>query len=361
MIKAFRKLGHEVKVVSLIGEQTNVATKKQGKWTRIKKMMPGFVFELAEIAYNLHGYRMLSYAIRDFKPDFIYDRYVNYNYSAVAAGNQHRVPVILEVNAPYSLEKLTFDENLTFKNLSRRFESKICRDASKVIAVSTPLKNVLVSSGVPADQIVVMPNGADPDVFRVDADDCEIRRQWGLEGKIVIGFTGILRPWHGLDLLIDAFESVAKRRKDLHLLIVGDGPIRDDIERTIAQKGLFEKVSITGRQPHEKVNQFVAAIDIAVSPRATFYASPMKLLEYMAMGKAIVAPDMENIRDILSHQEDGILFQAEDADAMAKAMEELVSHPARRIALGKQSRKKIEAERTWLHNARDVVSMVEAL
>lgn len=361
LIKAFKNLGHEVRVVSMIGEKTNVATKKQSKLTRIKKMMPPFLFELAEIGYNLHGYRSISKAVRDFKPDFIYDRYVNYNYSAVGVGRQHNIPVILEVNSPYSFQKQTFDEKLIFKNLSRWFERKICQNASKVITVSTPLKTFLTSIGVPLNHIVVMPNGADPEVFRADVDDREIRRQWRLEGKIVVGFTGILRPWHGLDLLLKAFESLAQDRDDLHLLIVGDGPIRSEVESEIKQKGLMEKVTITGRQPHEKVNRFVAAIDIAVSPRATFYASPMKILEYMAMGKAILAPDMENIRDILSHEEDGFLFKEEDIASMTEGLRALVEDSALRLKLGHHARKKIENERTWAHNARAVLSIIETI
>ena len=79
-------------------------------------------------------------------------------------------------------------------------------------------------------------------------------------------------------------------RSDLHLLIVGDGPIRCILEKTVANNGLSGKVTITGRQLHEMVRFFMAAMDIAVSPLSTFYASPMKIIEYMAMGKALWPP-----------------------------------------------------------------------
>ncbi len=359
MIKAFRKLGHEVKVVSLIGEQTNVATKKQGKWTKVKKMLPGFLFELGEIAYNLQGYRSLSAAVRSFRPDFIYDRYVSYNYSAVGIGRSYDIPVMLEVNSPYSYQKQTFDEKLLFKNLSRTFERKICQNASKVITVSSPLKKFLISIGVDDSQIVVMPNGADPDVFDLSIDGSRLRKQLGAEGKIIIGFTGILRPWHGLELLVQAFETIVKQHPETHLLIVGDGPIRAEIEADVAKRGLSDKVTITGRQNHSEVNRYVAVMDIAVSPRATFYASPMKILEYMAMGKAILAPDMGNIRDLLKHKEDGFLFQKEDVSALTEGLQTLIRQEELRLALGKNARKKIETERTWGHNARDVITLVE--
>jgi glycosyltransferase involved in cell wall biosynthesis len=100
-------------------------------------------------------------------------------------------------------------------------------------------------------------------------------------------------------------------------------------------------------------------MDIAVSPRATFYASPMKILEYMGMGKAIVAPDMENIRDILTHEHDGILFRPEDSGSLAKSLQHLITDVAVRAQLGASARQKIVAERTWLHNAKDVMRLID--
>jgi glycosyltransferase involved in cell wall biosynthesis len=359
IVKAFRQLGHDVRVLSLIGEATNTTSKAQSRWARLARLMPGFVYEFGEMAYNLHGYVSLSRAVQEFRPDFIYDRYVSYNYSAVGTGRRYGLPVILEVNSPYSFQKQTFDETLYFKHVLRFFERRICRDATRVVVVSTPLKKFLVSIGVPTERIVVMPNGTDPDVFHPDIDGQPIRQQYGLEGKIVIGFCGILRPWHGLELLIQAFAEAVQSRTDLHLLIVGDGPIRAEFEGLLRDRGLDRYVTITGRQPHERVRLFVAAMDIAVSPRATFYASPMKILEYMGMAKAIVAPDMENIRDILTHMHDGLLFRAEDAGSLAKSLQYLIGDAARRARLGQTARRKIEAQRTWLHNAQEVIRLVE--
>ena len=359
IIKAFRQLGHDVRVLSLIGEATNTTSPAQSRWSRVAKLMPGFVYELGEIAYNLHGYLSLSQAVEEFRPDFIYDRYVSYNYSAVGTGRRYGIPVVLEVNSPYSFQKQTFDETLYFRQVLRFFERKICQDATHVVVVSTPLKKFLASIGVPDERIVVMPNGTDPSVFHPHIDGEPIRQQYGLEGKVVIGFCGILRPWHGLELLLQAFAEVSLGRPDLHLLIVGDGPSRADLERLLRDRGLTRQVTITGRQPHERVRVFVAAMDIAVSPRATFYASPMKILEYMGMGKAIVAPDMENIRDILTHEQDGLLFRAEDAGALAKSLQYFIGNAARRAEFGKMARQKIEAERTWSHNAQAIVHLLE--
>jgi glycosyltransferase involved in cell wall biosynthesis len=102
-------------------------------------------------------------------------------------------------------------------------------------------------------------------------------------------------------------------------------------------------------------------MDIAVSPRATFYASPMKILEYMAMGKAVVAPAMENIRDLIDDGRTGLLFVADDAADLAARLEELIQSPARRGALGAAARREVERARNWDANARIVAGKAEEL
>ncbi len=357
MVKAFRALGHEVRVVSLIGEQTNVATTRQRRWAGVRRMLPGVVYEFAEMGYNVPGYLAMRRAIREFRPDLVYDRYVNYNASAVMAARRARVPVFLEVNSPYSYQKQTFDERLYLASVSRAFERRICSAATKVIVVSTPLKRFLASIGVPDERIVVMPNGADPAVFSPDHDAGPLRERLGLRDAVVIGFSGILRPWHGLELLLEAFSRLAADDPRLHLLIVGDGPIRAELDAAISAKQLEQRVTITGRVPHQQVRDYVALMDVAVSPRATFYASPMKVLEYMAMGKAIVAPAMDNLRDILVDGEDGVLFTPEDVDALSQQLARLTRDSHLRQRIGLAARAKIERERTWLHNAREVARL----
>jgi glycosyltransferase involved in cell wall biosynthesis len=359
MVKAFRKLGHEVQVVSLIGESTNSQSKPQRWWSAVKKAMPSFLYELGELSYNAHGYLSLASAVREFHPDFIYDRYVSYNYSAVGVASRYRLPVFLEVNSPYSYQKRTFDEKVCYKRLLALFERKICRAATRVIAVSTPLKEFLISAGVPERKIIVIPNGVDTEVFHPAINGQEVRKRLGIEQKMVIGFTGILRPWHGLDFLLQAFQKVCQTRSDLHLLIVGDGPIRSDLEKVVTNNGLAGKVTITGRQVHDMVRFFVAAMDITVSPLSTFYASPMKIIEYMAMGKALVAPNTANIRDIVNHEEDGLLFSPQKVNDLVEKLLVLIENCELRARFGLKARSKIESRFTWLQNANQVVSTVE--
>jgi glycosyltransferase involved in cell wall biosynthesis len=360
IVKALRRLGHEVRVVSLIGEETNIVSHRQQTWSAIAKLIPGFTYELAEIAYNIKGYQQVSRVVREFCPDAIYDRHASYNYSCIAVARRANIPVLLEVNAPYSYEKSAY-ERLYFRQLLTYLEIKTCCAASRVLVVSSPLKDYLRAQGVPGEKIEVMPNGVDPEVFSPATSDEYVRRRYDLRDRCVIGFVGILRPWHGLELLFDAFAHIDHEAYNLHLLIVGDGPSEQAL-RSLSQKlHIADRITFTGRVEHNTIRSYIAAFNIAVSPRATFYASPMKILEYMAMAKATIAPDMPNIRDIIANGVDGVLFELESKEALCQTLKKIISDHKLRHTLGINARKKIERSLTWKHNAQRIVDVIQTL
>lgn len=188
-----------------------------------------------------------------------------------------------------------------------------------------------------------------------------VRARHGLEGKTVVGFVGILREWHGVDLLLRAFSWLRGHSTDLHLLIVGDGPLEAQLKAQAVALGLVECVTFCGRVRHEDVREHIAAMDIGVSARATFYASPMKILEYMTMQVPTVAPRMPNIEDILEDGEDGLLFEPEDVQSLANCLATLAGDPGLRRTLGEQARRKIADQRNWESNARVVTAIAESL
>lgn len=292
MVAAFRELGHEVNVIGPVGE--SIPEKGDaGKWlSRIKSMMPKVMFELCEIGYSFYSFCLVSWLICKDKPKFIYDRYITFNIGGVLAAKLLKVPLFLEVNAPLALERSEQpDEKLYLKGIAFRIERWVCSNSYRSIVVSTPLKEYLVSQGCSESNIIVMPNGVNQNKFKPQEKDDKLQKDLGVSaGSIVIGFTGVLRHWHGLDNLIDSFNQVVKEHENVFLLIVGDGPIRKNLERQIASCGLEERCCITGRVPYAEIQNYVNLFDIAVSPKSTFYASPMKIIEYMALEKAVVVP-----------------------------------------------------------------------
>ena len=204
--------------------------------------------------------------------------------------------------------------------------------------------------------MVVLPNGVDLATFepaRADAD--RIRGKYGLTAPVTIGWSGILRDWHGVGNLLEAAAGVP----GTHVLIVGDGPARAGLERQAAALRMDGRVTITGRVAHREMPDYVAAMDVAVvADERTGVASPMKLLEYMAMARAVVAPGLDNIRDLITDGVDGVLFAPGDIGALRGALLRTAADASLRNSLGRNARLTVERRRTWLRNAERVISLV---
>jgi len=355
MVDALRRLGHEVRLVGPAGESNTQAARQRSRWSRVAAVLPDAAYEVAEIAYNGVARATLGREVRHFNPDIIYDRYNTYSTAAVSIGRAHGIPALIEVNT-IAFERQTYEHHrLRMPSLANRYERSICAAASHVFAVSTPLARFLETKrGVETARLTVLPNGANPRTFNPDASRRLPEIAAAAASRIVIGLVGILRPWHGVDMFLQACMELMNRGRDVHVLIVGDGPMEPELRRLVAQARIADRVTFTGRVAHQAVKDCIASMDIAVSARATFYASPMKIVEYMAMGRAVVAPAMENIRDLIDDGRNGLLFEPERTDDLARRLEELIVAPARRIELGHAARRKVEEVLNWDRNARIV-------
>src|SRR5690606_25206096 len=251
------------------------------------------------------------------------------------------------------------DERLFFKRLARGIESWTCSKATRTVVVSTPLREYLESIGVPTGHCIVMPNGVDPGRFAPNEQkNGELCRQLGLaQESFTVGFTGVLRPWHGLDLLLHAVARLAGQGLNVSLLIVGDGPYRGNLEELVSELGL-SKVRVTGRVRHEQVPQYISLFDVAVSPRATFYASPMKVVEYMASGKPVVVPRTANFLDLIDEGGNALAFADGDVAELAAALSALYRSPELRRALGQEARRKVETRLNSKWNASRVSELM---
>jgi glycosyltransferase involved in cell wall biosynthesis len=349
MVDAFRALGHEVRVCGAAATSGSQASRAAA----VKAWLPGVAFEGASIAYNAPEYFSTRRIIREWRPDLLYKRHARYDVGPLLCARRSHVPIVLEVNAVYSERPYRDFEPQALQPLASRLERAALQLASTVIAVSSPMAaQVARLSGRDA---VVVPNGADPTIFD-PAAVAPASGPWTGDG-LILGWSGGLRAWHGLDLLL---EALALLPPHVRVLIVGDGPARPAVEARAAQLGVLHRVFITGLVPRAAMPAYVAAMDIGVvADEQTGVASPMKLLEYMAMGKAVVAPDLPNIRDVVTHDQTGLLFRPGCADDLSGAVTRLGDAPYRQ-RLGIAARALIVDERNWDAIASLALSMVRS-
>ncbi|MDJ0739815.1 MAG: glycosyltransferase family 4 protein [Gammaproteobacteria bacterium] len=365
IIGGLRRAGHEVLEVALVSSDAAAvpaaADARPSLLSRIKQHVPDLLREFVELAYNLVGFVKLFAAARRFQPDFIYERYALFNAAGVLVGRALRIPVILEVNSPLAQEQADLGAQ-RLGGLARWFERWICNRATIVITVSTPLRDILVGLGVDPQRIVVMSNGVDPERFHGErAAGDAVRRRFGLDGKRVVGFVGWIREWHGLEDLVRGMPHWPAALDDVHLLVIGDGPARADIEAAAESSGVRDRVHVTGAVAHADIVEYLAAIDVALQPAATTYASPMKIFEYLAMAKPVVAVDQHNTREILTDGDNALFFPVGDRAAFVDAVQEILSDQQRLDAMSARARATIfERGYLWSHNARRVIELADA-
>ncbi len=328
------------------------ADKFMGVKTRVRH-------ELRNALYNLVLYETLRDELKAWPVDLIYERYALFNCAGVRLAKELGVPHILEVNAPLADEQERM-RGLEMKHLAHEMERRIFGEADAVVVVSRSLQDFVASRGVPVSRIHVLPNAVDPQRFTGAKNGAMFRAQHRLEGKRVIGFVGSLKPWHGTEILLAAFRALHEKAAQTHLLIVGDGPGREDLEKYAHANDLNGAVTFTGNVPYDDIPNYIAAMDITVAPykpQENFYYSPIKIFEYMIMGKPVVAGKIGQVEEVIVDGETGVLFEPGNIEQLEAALAKLFGDATLCRRLGENAKAWVQKERTWDNNARQVIEM----
>ncbi len=320
-------------------------------------------YELRNQLYNLALFEAVREFARASRIDFVYERYSLFSYAGICLARELGVPHVLEVNAPlaYEQEKM---RGLELKELAREMERHIFCGSDQVLVVSQALQDYVTSCGVSPERVRVIPNAVDPQRFVAPTSGRSVRAQYQLEGKFVVGFVGSLKPWHGTDTLLEAFNELRRPAPHAHLLIVGDGPARAALEHYAAKYELTPFVTFTGNVPYEQVPEYVAAMDVTVAPytpHENFYYSPIKIFEYMVMGKPVVAGALGQVKDLVHDGETGLLYEPGNIGQLTAALLALAQDANFTRAMGEKASVWVRRERTWENNARKVIEVVQRL
>ncbi len=359
MIHALRDRGCEVVVVEPPANTKTTFGGGASSGSTLRRLLPKAVLELMEIAYSLVAYRKLARAVIEHRPDVLYERHNLFLLSGKWLHRRFNLPFMLEVNSPMAIERHRND-GLAWPRLAQFLESGVWKSADVVLPVTGVLGQIIAGHGTDAGRIEVVPNGINPGSFEAPRDLDAAKRDKGLAGRFVLGFTGYVRAWNALDQVID-FVAEA-RRPDLLLLVVGDGPARQALMDHAQRRGVQDQVCFTGVMERDQIAGWVSTFDVALQPAANPYASPLKLFEYLALGRAIVAPDQPNLREVLVDGENAVFFKPDDRASFFAAIDRLVADPALRERIGQAAQRTITARGlTWSRNAERVIGIAQRL
>lgn len=309
--------------------------------------------------------------------EVIYVRAASYALGPLRAARRLGLPAILEVNGAWSEEqRLSLKSYPAWRRpgvrwsqaLRSRSYDQACRLASQVVVVTPQLAHYLEGRGIPASKIHVVPNGVNLEHFQA-RDRLEARRALqaicGLElsdNDQLVGFSGGLAAWQGLQGLVEAFAGLAEPAHGRRmLLIAGSGPEQPALARQVARLGQSERVHLLGRLPYDQVPIFLAACDLLASPKRPLSSgySALKVLEYLACARPVLATRLEGM-EMIEQSGAGRLVPADDIMAMRKSLGELLDLPASQQAeMGRRGREWVERHASWRQAAERVRDLVQ--
>jgi glycosyltransferase involved in cell wall biosynthesis len=351
LTNSFVELGHELILVAPSLNENSDFGHDGGFVNKLKKRLPTALYELLELSYSLWIFIKLSVAIKQYKPDFIYERYNLYQPAGIWVSKIFKIPLILEVNAPLVEERSKYS-GLALIKFAKWIENYTWKNASHTLPVTNVLAEYLRTAGVKEDNITVIHNGVNQQFI-----DKMLNKPLDKSKKeIVIGFTGFIHPWHGMD---KAIRAIAEHKSlPLKLICVGDGKILPELKTLAEELGISDKIEFAGLVTRDKVLDYVEQFDITLQPDVTSYASPLKMFEYMAVGSVIIAPDTPNIREILSDKT-ALFFiknnQVSFIDTLIYAIENFSELEEMRLSVKKSIVKKAFI---WQENANKITTSI---
>ncbi len=319
----------------------------------VKRRFGRYLHDPKELLWNPRYVRKELALLGAEPPDVLLVRNHDLGVSCVPVARRLGLPLVLEVNAPAEEARRYYDEYCHMGWLQEWCSRFKLRRVDAVVVVSQALADYLVERyQVDPERITVAPNGADLERFRPDTPaemtaDPDAPR---------VGFVASFQQFHGLDLLAGMVEAVAAARPEVCFLFVGGG---DGAEAFSRRLDLGERVTFTGRVPHGRVPGLVASFDVGVIADAAPYQCPLKLIEWMAAGKAIAAPRHGPIEDLVADGVHALLFEPRDQDRLVARVLELIDDPARRRELGSAAARRAHESLSWEDNAQRVLAACE--
>jgi glycosyltransferase involved in cell wall biosynthesis len=341
-MSAFRSLGWQV-LPYVYGDRVPVAwirgSEQQMQSSLVKRLGSDLVRLLLRPVHQRLAWRSLGGMV-----DWVYERFALFQAVGLPF-RRHGVPWLLEVNAPHSFVS-RFEKRSLLIPLASRLEMQAFRECDIMVVGSKLLKEILVDNyRLDPRKLIVVPMAVDTHIF--DPQSAQARRVF--EGP-TIGYVGGLNSWQALDLLLRTAHDLAQEGVCWKILIVGDGPMRTELQALAESLGMREQVCFAGAVNPDEVPAWIAGVDLGYSGQLApevgeIYLSPLKLYEYLAMGKPVIASEFEDSLALVKSRPWGYCFRPGDQLSLAEAL-----HAWRSRDLGAKrqtARRLIVPEHSW--------------
>lgn len=281
------------------------------------------------------------------------------------------LPVVYEARGFWEESWLSRRDEQTSENsdqflLRRSIETECMLRADHVVTLADVMRDDILARGVPPERVTVIPNAVDVDAFVPVERDPGLAQRWGIDpGDVVVGYISSLVPYEGIDLLVRACAELASSDRRVRLLVVGDGPERDSLERLASELLDAGQAVFTGRVPHDLVLAYYGLIDLFVVPRrpdrVCRLVTPLKPYEAMATGRAVIVSSVEALLEMVRPGETGESFEAGSVTSLCETLGRLIDDKEHRAELGKAARAYVCEHRTWRANADRYLALYEQL
>jgi PEP-CTERM/exosortase A-associated glycosyltransferase len=383
--------GYTFRTASLLREQralgwetSHITSPKQGETQALEETVDGLHFYRTqggtglmadlpvgrEVALMKALGQRLEQVVRLVEPDIIHAHSPVLNaLPALKVGRKLGIPVVYEIRAFWedaAVDHGTTNQGSLRYRATRGLETRAIQRADHVFTICEGLRADIVARGIPSSKVTVIPNAVNVESFQLGSPpDPALLDKLGLTGSTVVGFIGSFYAYEGLDLLVAALPQLIAARPDVKLLLVGGGSQEANLRQQAKALGVADKVVFAGRVPHQDVNKYYDLIKVLAYPRhpmrLTELVTPLKPLEAMAQGQLFVASDVGGHKELVQHNQTGVLFKAGSADALAESLLGLLNNPDLWPVLKTNGREFVENVRNWKNSVANYVQPYSAL
>ena len=365
IVNNFAKLGHDVHLIAL--KKGNLKLHSNVKFYGMFPFINKRFLSLATLyVQKIHVKSLIKKIIKKENIDIVYERHGTDHATKIAFCIN--IPVVLEVNGnPSDEAESQGADKKTIEEIDELEKEKL-RMPNKIIAVTEGTKDYCISLGIDKKKIVVIPNGANINIFK-PMDQKECRNHLGLGDYPIITFVGAFRQYQGLEHAIESMHYILQEIPNAKLMLVGDSgeyrgytfrPTIQDLRSLAEKTGVGKNIIFTGRVPYEMVPYYINASDVCIAlvMEQKSGQSSLKIYEYMACGKPVIARNTSGY-EIINEYKTGILVNPEDKKEISNAIINLLRDDKLRAEIGCNSRKLIIENYSWENITKKIVMVCE--